>query len=171
MRVAAVWVPPLGDLTTIFTVWKGRLLARREAWHPIVRNTAVQIVQAEDGYSGEGQALAIREWLNDHVRFLRDPRGAELLHGPVLTISQVDKNGMAYVDCDDAAVLAAALGKAVGLRARFVLVGFSSPHAPFRHIWTELAAPRPGSRWVEQDVTRASQNLPVVASRRWTVEV
>lgn len=170
MRVSAVWLPPIGDVSTAFTVWKARLLAQREMWYPLVRNRAVAIVAGENGYDGAGQAAAIRAWLTEHVQFLRDPRGAELLHGPALTVGQIDRQGVAYVDCDDAAILAAALGKAVGLRARYVVVGFPPSHS-FRHIWAELAAPRGLPQWLDMDVTRAAQNLPVVASRRWTVEV
>ncbi len=71
----------------------------------------------------------------------------------------IDKYGEEHVDCDDAAILAAGLGKAVGLLARFVLVGFRSSRAPFSHVWTELRSPT-GGPWVEMDVTRSVQRLP-----------
>ncbi|MGH3589542.1 MAG: transglutaminase domain-containing protein [Pseudonocardiaceae bacterium] len=101
----------------------------------------------------------MREWVEAHTEFLRDPDGAEMLHGPSWQIQTVLTQGRVYVDCDDVAMLAAALGKAIGLRARFVVVAFSSPNAPFRHVWTELS-PRPTPQWVEVDVTRPAQGLP-----------
>ena len=130
---------------------------------PDVRLTAVRI--ASGLRDGTEQAVAIRGWLEDHVSLMRDPDGVEMLHGPKWQVRTALTQGIVNVDCDDVAMLAAALGKAVGLRARFVVVGFGSPKAPFRHVWTELASP--GSNvWIECDITRPSQGLPFEAIGR-----
>lgn len=171
MRVSRIEMPAWGDLPTIVTVWKMRSLAREGSWHPHTRAVATRIVRAAGGRDGALQAGLIREWLAENVRFQRDPSGTELLHGVPLQLATIAQNGSADYDCDDVAILAAALGKAVGLKARFRVVGFNSPNAPFRHVYTELRSPLPASRWVEQDVTRQAQNLPPVASRIWLVGV
>ena len=126
---------------------------------PEVRLTATNIVAGIGGQDGTEQAHAIRNWLETRTEFLRDPDSVEMLHGPAWQVKQVQRNGRVYVDCDDVAMLAAALGKAVGLRARFVVVGFDSPASPFRHVWTELS-PRTSSAWVDMDTTRPAQGLP-----------
>lgn len=136
-----------------------RAMVYREFVNPIVRLTASQIVGGGNGMDGTEQALSIRDFLENHVEFLRDPDGVEMLHGPVWQLQQIQQNGVVRVDCDDVAMLSAALGKAVGLRARFVVVGFDNPKAPYRHVWTELA-PRNLPVWVDMDITRPAQGLP-----------
>ena len=130
----------------------------REFMNPMVRLTASEIVAGmPDGFE---QATAIRDYLHNRVEFLRDPDGVEMLHGPVWQIQQIRRNGTVQVDCDDVAMLSAALGKAVGLRARFVVVGFDSRKSPYRHVWTELS-PRNMPAWVDMDITRPAQGLPM----------
>jgi len=133
-----------------------RRLARQGSAQPLVRQTAASIVRGISGTDGSAQAYAIREWVGDHVSFLRDPRGLEALYTPELQIRTILTTGVSQVDCDDVATLAASLGLAVGLLARYVVVGFHSPKNPYQHVWAELADLRL-PQWVEVDVTRPSQ--------------
>lgn len=146
-------------------------MVAREFMLPIVRLTATDIVAGLGGTNGVEQANAIRDWLDVHTEFLRDPDGVEMLHGPAWQIQRVWTQGRVLVDCDDVAMLAAALGKAVGLRARFVVVGFDSRNAPFRHVWAELSPRSRQPQWVDMDVTRPSQGLPLNRiARSFTME-
>lgn len=161
---------PSGDLGTMVTLGQMRSMVLREFLMPEIRLTATSIAAAT-GPSGGEQATAIRNWLEDHTVFVRDPDGVEMLHGPRWQVQRALTRGMVSVDCDDVAMLAAALGKSIGLKARFTVVGFGSPKAPYRHVWTELAAP--GSpMWTECDITRPAQGLPMESiSRVLRVEV
>lgn len=156
---------PGGDLGTWLTMTMMRSMVLREFMLPDIRLLAVKLVRDADAKDPLEQANALRDWIEDHTQFVRDPEGQELLHGPLWMVRRVLTEGSVQVDCDDIAMLAAALGKAVGLRARFVVVGFSSPRAPFRHIWTELHAPSNTGPWVQFDITREQQELPAVISR------
>lgn len=142
-----------------------RAMVYREFMNPLVRLTASEIVGGISGQDGLEQAHAIREYLENHTEFLRDPDGVEMLHGPVWQLQQIRQNGVVRVDCDDVAMLSAALGKAVGLRARFVVVGFGNPKAPYRHVWAELS-PRNPPAWIDMDITRPAQGLPFNAIAR-----
>ncbi len=174
MRVVRKWYPP-GDLGTALVVWHMRHYAHYGATDPLVRKTATDIVAEVPGRDAEGQIELLREWIADNLRFQRDSSGSELLHTPKVMLARLLTEGPPLaIDCDDAAMLAAALGKAVGLKARFVLVGFLSPHSPFRHVWTELSPPSGlnRGRWQEMDVTRLDQSVPVEnISRKWIVGV
>jgi transglutaminase-like putative cysteine protease len=147
---------PGSDFGTRITLWQMRAMVYREFMNPMVRLTATEIAAGTDGAE---QAHAIRDYLEHRTEFVRDPDGVEMLHGPVWQLQQIRQNGVVRVDCDDVAMLAAALGKAVGLRARFVVVGFDNPRAPYRHVWAELS-PRNLPAWVDMDVTRPAQGLP-----------
>lgn len=134
---------------------------------PVVRQKAVDIVRFVTPRDYIAMSSAIRQWLADHIRFLRDPEGKELSYSPRLMIRAINDYGITNVDCDDAAVLAASLGRSVGLRARFSLIGFVKPDASLSHVFTELAGPSASAPWVEQDVTRAAREIPVdMISRR-----
>lgn len=165
---------PRGDWGTYATLWKMRSLIQRGRWHPLVRRYAVRVVEGVGGHDGFAQAHVIREWLAGVVEFMRDPDGVEALHSPDLMIRQLLTIGPPLsIDCDDAAILAAAVGGAVGLKARLVTVGFLSPRSPFRHVWTELASPAGpyAGRWVDMDVTRSGQMLPDTITRRLVTPV
>jgi hypothetical protein len=150
---------PASDLGTHITLATMRAMVYREFMSPVVRLTASNIVAGLGGKDGAEQARRIREWLEDHTEFLRDPHGVEMLHGPVWQITQVQKNGVVQVDCDDVAMLGAALGKSIGLLARFQVVAFDSQNAPYRHVWAELS-PANAPVWIDMDVTRPAQGLP-----------
>jgi transglutaminase-like putative cysteine protease len=161
---------PAGDLGTWFTVQRMRALVNQDRMKPNVRLPAATLVSRVPLNDPLARADLIRDYLTHVFRFVPDPTGVEQLHPPSWQMGQVLTNGVVTGDCDDVAVLAAALGKAVGLVARFVLIGFGSPTAPYRHIWTELAVNRAGP-WVECDITRPMQDLPPVPSRVKVVEV
>lgn len=153
---------PGGDGGTFASVSQMARLVREGATDPLVRETASQIVAGVDGRNPVAQASAIRSWLAGHFQFLRDPLGAELLHTPRLMLTRIMQSGTVRADCDDAAILGASLARSIGLRTRFVVVGFLASNAPFRHVWAEASAssgPQAG-QWVEFDVTRQAQQIP-----------
>ena len=164
---------PSGTAGAKQTLRHMRTLVRDEYAEPHVRQLAIRYAGTVPGRDSRQLAMAIRRGLMRDILFLRDPRGTELLHGPrLLSKLIIDGRGPLRVDCDDAAILSAALGLTVGLRARFVAVGFRSPQAPLKHVFTELAGLSPNARWVEMDVTRGSQSLPWhLVSRRVTLGV
>jgi transglutaminase-like putative cysteine protease len=159
---------PAGDAGTAATLGLMAQLARAGAVTPIVRQVAVAVASGAAVRDGILQADTLRNWIEDHSVFIRDPQGTELLHDPALMVRSILTSGVIHVDCDDIAILAAALGVAVGLRARFVVVGFRDPRAPFRHVWAELQDPR-GGPWRELDITRPAQGLSGLAVARRAV--
>lgn len=173
MRVHRITIPN-GDAGTRETVRHMRRLVREGKVSPSVRDYALRITRGIPGRDGTKQALAIRQWLASNIEFRRDPEGAELLYTPQRALRILTERGPPlYIDCDDVATLAAALGSSVGLRSRFQVVGFLSPNAPYRHVWTDLSTPAKGARWIEMDVTRTQQPTSAsgAISRRWVVPV
>jgi hypothetical protein len=167
MQGLAVWLPR-GDAGVRATVQWMRQVARLGGITPLVRHVTARLVL---GAPASLYPRLIRDWIGEHTTFLADPTHAEALHDPGWMVDQILTAGLVQVDCDDVAMLAAAMGLSIGLRARFVIVGFGSPSAPYRHVWTELADAS-GVRWLPVDPTRPQQSfgsLPI--SRRFDVEV
>lgn len=162
MRVASEIIPDGDEGTGIVLERMAELVQTRIA-HPVVRGKAVALARRVAPHHVSGQIAAIRGYLVRRVRFVADPLGPELLQDPVLMLEDAEREGAAMGDCDDFATLAASLGGAIGIPARFVVVGFSGPDAPYEHVWTELFD---GSQWHELDVTRPRHDAEAPAVER-----
>lgn len=145
------YVIPSGHAGIEETVRHMRRLVRDAEGRPLLARTAARIIA---GARTDGTAaVAIREWMDQHTRFEPDPVGVELIRTPEYMLEMVATTGEASGDCDDVAVLGAALGRAAGLPARFVLIGFRKGE-PYQHVYTELGTP---TGWLELDTTRPAQ--------------
>ncbi len=147
---------PRGDFRTNATLYYMGRIVDQGVRDPLTIQLASDIVAGIPGDQA-GQAAAIRDWVDRAVVFQPDPRGVETVRTVPEMLNAVVTRGAAQIDCDDVAVLSAALGKAVGLRARFVVLGFGGRWAPFAHVFTQLGAGEHG--WLEMDVTRPAAPL------------
>lgn len=144
------WIPS-GDLGIEWTVRRMRRLVADARSSHLLAETARNIVTRSR--SSTEAAERIRAFLESSVRFAHDPRGVELLKPPDMMLEELEQLGEAVGDCDDVAVLGAALGRAIGLPARFVLLAFTRG-APFEHVYTELLT---DGGWQDLDTTRPHQ--------------
>lgn len=155
MNATEMFVIPSGDDGTIATLGHMRQLAGQGAVHPQIRRVAARLVLGVSNVPAL-HARLIRDFIESHTQFLSDPSVAEALTRPEEAISNILRDGIAQMDCDCVAVLVAALGLSIGLRARFVVVAFHSPNAPFAHVWTDLGDPT-GHEWWPVDPNRQAQ--------------
>lgn len=109
-----------------------------------------------------GGPAAIRQWLIRRFRFVPDPPGVELLKSPSVMLREWGTDGEATGDCDDAAILGAAVALASGYRVRWVLLGFHRG-GPFAHVYAEAWD---GLAWQDFDVTRPAQFPPGLKAQR-----
>jgi len=147
-----------GDYGSVQTLDRMRELVNRSLSVPLVVETANGIAASYAPRDYVSIARGIRAWLAQHFRFVRDPVGVELLRDPEYQLRQWMTHGYITGDCDDAAILGAALAKAVGIGARFVAVGFKQG-GPLVHVFTVLTGRADGGmgslgKGVELDVTR-----------------
>jgi len=161
------WIPS-GDAGSFATLDMMRRLANAALTDPVVVKTARSAIAVAGPRDRDEHARAIKRYMQESFQFVSDPRGVETLSTPRAMLLDIQRRGMAQGDCDEAAILAAALGKAVGLRAQYVVVGFYRRGAPFVHVFTIL---RGTTGWLSLDVTRPMRpDLPPV-TRRKHVEV
>lgn len=151
-------IPP-AHLGIEWTVHHMQEIATAAACSPIVEEAAADIVGAS---TGADAARRIRRFLEANVRFEFDPPGVELIRTPELLLTQIHCRGESAGDCDDVAVLGAALGLAAGLSATYVLIAFHDTD-PFEHVFTELET---DSGPVELDTTKPAHLPPELVIRR-----
>lgn len=153
-----------GDSQTKITLRVMADLVRRALRDPAVLLAAAESVRGIDGHRVPAQVVALRTWLSRNVQFLRDPDiDGDVLRTPAFLLDQLHSTGVIRADCDDVSMLAAALGKAIGIPARFHAIAFEP--GPFRHVYAELQTP--DGVWHEMDVTETAERraqFPAVRS-------
>lgn len=151
-----------GDLGAMQTLRRMRGLVNDALVDPLVVSVAKNAVATCPPVAEVCMAAAVRRYLVERFRFVRDPLGVELLHEPRLMLQTIARQGFFQGDCDDAATLGAALAKAVGLTVRFRAIGFRRG-GPLAHVITDVRTPR---GWADLDVTKPAQflgRLPPIA--------
>lgn len=111
-------------------------VARNRAGDPLIRKLALNIISDQKIPSNNyiDEALALGDYIKNTVRYVRDPSGIEYLQDPLTIISQMQA-GEACGDCDDMALLVAALLLSVGHEPSFAAVRYQDVQGPYNHIY------------------------------------
>lgn len=109
-----------------------------------------------------GGPAQIRQWLNRRFHFVPDPQGVEFIKSPGVMLQEIELHGRTEGDCDDAAILGAAIALASGYPVRWVVLGFQ-PGGPYGHIYAEAWD---GQGWQDFDITRPAQFPPGLQAHR-----
>ena len=99
----------------------------------LVRKMARDIANQYRANSAKDEARAVQIWIHNRVKYRRDPQDAELVQDPITTV----KNGG---DCDDMAILAASLLRAIGHDARVATVQWKGRKEPSHAVCADLTA-------------------------------
>lgn len=152
---------PFGDDGALATVEKMRQLANDATGNPNVVAFARELIY-NPVPRPQPQAFAARvisAWLKGVWRYVDDPINRELLVTPDAMLRQYEAEGIVTGDCDEAAILGAALGMSVGIPAVYTVVGFDDGTGQLSHVFTSLL-PNGGPR-ITLDVTRPLPGSPV----------
>lgn len=108
-----------------------------------VRNRALAITSGLRPKDFRSEACACLAWVKANIRYVRDMRSVEAVHDPVTLLGfpgwrsgdfQPVPAAMAG-DCDDLALLLAALLESIGHQTRFIAVAFVPDQ--FSHVWLQ----------------------------------
>lgn len=123
-----------------------RKLVREGKKDGAVRRQALRLTQHLPQKDRMGEVRALFEFVKNNIRYVRDVHGVETLHTANQVLSQ--RNG----DCDDKAILLAAMLESIGYPTRFLAMG-SSP-GKFEHVIVEV---RPYGNWIPLETTNPVQ--------------
>ena len=93
-------------------------MVREYKKHPRIRDLAAQLTGDLASKDYHAEAMRLHQYVRDEIRYLQDVRGVETVQTPTLTLD------LAVGDCDDKALLLAALLESIGHPTRFLAVGF-----------------------------------------------
>ncbi len=120
--------------------------------HQRIVQLARMIVAGQGRKDHVAELEALFDWVKEHVRYIEDPADLELVSGASYTIF-VEGQG----DCDDHAVVMAALAKAIGRPVAFRTVG-ADPSRPreFSHVYAMIGAGQP-VQWYAADTAEGDR--------------
>lgn len=90
-----------------------------------------------EGRSVSGKIRSVYRWAIRRTVFRADPPGHELLRGPSVMLDEIERTGRMAGDCDETAVLVAAVLAAMGLEPWFTVVAKDEWRA-FHHIFVTV---------------------------------
>jgi hypothetical protein len=140
--VATLSLIPSGQRGILETLKAMSRFARDGKKSLIVRGLAMRRTQscAQKDYACEVRAL--HSFVRDSIRYVQDIDGVETVQSAEKTLE------FGAGDCDDKAVLLAALLGSIGHPTRFVAIGFEV--GIYSHVYVET---RIGSRWIALETT------------------
>lgn len=148
---------PDGESMTVGTLRTMAALVRKQSEHPRIRARARAILADARVASMDYDAMlaAVYAFVRDHVRYVRDPIGAEYVTDPVELDLQVD-DGDAAEDCESLALYAATLLASIGIASEFETQA-KDLSDPTRATHCSLQARHPGNgAWVSFDLVGAA---------------
>lgn len=137
---------------------------------PLVVSTARALAAADGPMQQLGAAVRIRAWMQRAWRFVEDPLTREHLEDAGYLLRQYQQ--LAYIpgDCDEAAILGATLGKAVGLTATLTVLAFDTGDTAgtprYSHVFASLLTT--AGQVITLDITKPSHPVARVV-RQLTV--
>ncbi len=143
---------PTGPNGTLETLAIMAALTQDAQLHPITRSTAVRILGLARNPTQYAQR--VRTWVKSRMTLVDE--AVEMIARPEWMLEQVGRTRLVG-DCDDAAVLAAALVMALGIPVRFVAIATPEHPDEFMHVYPEAYA---GGEWTPFDPT-TNQRAPI----------
>ena len=122
---------PGGASSALHTVKKMRSLVKSERILPFIINNAVTIIQMAPQKDELSEIAALFDFVQGHIRYVRDVAGLETLSTPSMTMQRM------VGDCDDKATLLATLLEAVGYPTRFIMTAYTQ-NQEYEHVYLEV---------------------------------
>lgn len=113
-------------------------LVRASARELAVRQTALDLTRTVYATCYEDFVSGVRMFFTRHFRFIDEPD--EMITPPARLLRAIRESGVAWGDCDDGALLAAALFYSLGFAVRFRAI-LEQTDGSFGHVFTEYRAP------------------------------
>ena len=143
-------------LETLKLMWK---LAKDGKTSALVFQSARQIINNVPNKAFAQEVEAIYWWVAENIRYTLDVHEVETLQLPEWTIK------IGHGDCDDHAILLAALLQTVGHPVRFKAVKAQGNGPNYCHVFTETKI---GNRWIALDTTLPEKGIGYIDSSAHT---
>ncbi len=139
---------PGGRASNPYTVGVMRELVKAARIDPVMMNHAISIIHMVPAKDEFAEISALFDFVQNHVRYVRDVAGLETLADPRMTMQRL------VGDCDDQATLLATMLESVGYHTRFVMASYTG--GDFEHVYLQVLVPHL-NEWLDLDPTEHHQ--------------
>lgn len=154
-----------GDAGVEQTIHEMVGMVRDSTADPRWGDLAVRLVPAGPALLGPGAYRQVLGGLRHTFRYKRDAAGAEQVWRPDVHIGRFASLGYSWGDCDDAAVVAASVVRAINLGpVRFRTIANGRRGRELNHVFAEVLM---DGRWLTLDFLSPGQ--PEIRSRVWPI--
>jgi transglutaminase-like putative cysteine protease len=108
-------------------------MINKSARNYYVRRWAEKIIE-NAGENDFSRAKAIYDFLDTHVKYVKDPYGIEMLKSPIISLQLLDAGDIPSLDCDDMVILSLSLLKSIGFRVGMRAVSYT-PEKVYTHVY------------------------------------
>ena len=144
-----------GDAGTYQSLSAMRAAIETDRTSPFVRNAAVQAIAGAPERNFLSEVTGILDYVRERVRYTRDPLDVEYVQTPDFMLRAIRRDGTVSGDCDDSAVLFAALAEAVGYETRFSVLGEAGEN--YAHVIVEVRDN--AGRWIPVDPSQRGRGV------------
>ena len=102
--------------------------------NPVVRDAAVIRARFRANNDVRYGVMNIVQFVKDKVRYIGDPTGIEHMTDPATMLEQIDRDGIAFGDCDDHVLLFASMVASIGVPVMPCAVKLSRDSDHFDHV-------------------------------------
>lgn len=138
---------PEGRAGVFHTLRVMRTLVRETRHNPAIVQCAIAAIYLVPEKNEVGEVSAVFHFVRDSIRYTRDVLGVETISNPVTTLAR------RVGDCDDKALLLAALFESIGYPTRFVVAGYQN-NRDFEHVYLQVYT---DSGWLDCDPTETGE--------------
>lgn len=133
---------PEGKAGIIKTLKIMRALVREYKTNLTIRLLAQKITQKLPPKNYTREAIELHKLVRDKIRYVKDVNGVETIQTPIQTLR------IGSGDCDDQALLVAALLESIGHKTQFIACGFRGEG--YSHVFVRTKI---GPKWVSVECT------------------
>jgi hypothetical protein len=83
--------------------------------NPQLRAFSISLLTSVKNNDVRRNAVTLTEWVKEHVIYMADPDGAELLQSPFYMLAEIQKRGNVMGDCDDHVLLLGSMLVSIGI--------------------------------------------------------
>ncbi len=116
---------------------------------PAIRSAALTLAPPRCDDDKRGQLAQLAAFVRVAMRYVADPFNAEFIQTPDRLLLEINERGYAHGDCDDSALLFAALAESVGVACEIVSVNTGAGSAVDDHV---LVLAQVGGETIEFDL-------------------
>jgi len=122
------------DIAIYRTAIRMAALIKQFASIPFIRQKAENIINGVKQYDSLGEVEAIYNYVQQNLRYTRDPLNWEYIKQPDLMIKEIDENGSSAGDCDEYVVLSLTLCRSIGYPTVIKIASYSIDRE-FTHVY------------------------------------